>query len=78
MVPLDREPTIENIKEACRRFFHAEDMDCDILADERVPSWTETSQITNWKVIHIRFVEKDDQSRGSIDKSTFPTKHKQN
>ena len=39
-------------------------MDCDILAGERGPSWTETSQISNWKVIHVRFVEKNDQSQG--------------
>ena len=43
IVPLDCEPTIANIKAACERFFKAEDMECDILAGERGPSWTKTS-----------------------------------
>ncbi|XP_078368275.1 myosin heavy chain kinase A-like [Oculina patagonica] len=60
MVPLGCEPTISNIKEACKRFFKAEHMECDILAGERGPSWTESSQITNWKAIHVRFIEKSD------------------
>lgn len=61
-VPLGREPTIQNIKEACMRYFNVEDgSHCDILAGERGPSWTETSQINNWKVIHIRFIEGSDE-----------------
>jgi hypothetical protein len=61
-VPLGREPTIQNIKEACMRYFNLDDgSHCDILAGERGPSWTETSQINNWKVIHIRFIEGDDE-----------------
>ena len=60
IVPLGCEPTILNIKEACKRFFKAEDMECDILAGDRGPSWTETSQISNWKAIHVRFIEKSD------------------
>ena len=59
MVPLGSEPTVENIKAACKKHFKAENMDCDILAGERGPSWTETSQISSWKTIHIRFVERD-------------------
>ena len=60
MVPLGCEPTISNIKEACKRFFKAEDMECDVLAGERGASWTETSQISNWKAIHVRFIERSE------------------
>ena len=60
MVPLGCEATISNIREACMRFFKAEDMECDILAGERGPSWTETSQISNWKAIHVRFIERSE------------------
>ena len=63
MVPLGCEPTISNIKAACKRFFKAEDMECDILAGERGPSWTETSQISNWKTIHVRFFERSEESQ---------------
>jgi len=63
MVPLGCEPTISNIKEACKRFFKAENMECDILAGERGPSWTETSQISNWKVLHVRFIERSEESQ---------------
>lgn len=35
MVPLGCEPMISNKKEACKRFFKAEDMECDILVNER-------------------------------------------
>ena len=63
-VPLGRKPTIQNIKEACKRYFNVEDgSSCDVLAGERGPSWTETSQINNWKVIHIRFIEGSDDSQ---------------
>ena len=49
MVPLDCEPTLENIKEACRRHFElAEDVEVDLLAGERGPSWTETEQIKDF------------------------------
>ena len=51
-VPLGCEPTIQNIKEACKRHFDVADgIYCDVLAGERGPSWSETSQISNWKVI---------------------------
>ena len=64
MVPLGCEPTISNIREACKRFFEAEDMDCDILADERGPSWTETSQISNWKkALYVRFIERSEKAK---------------
>lgn len=32
-------------------------LDCDVLAGERGPSFTDVSQIKNWKVIHVRFIE---------------------
>ena len=60
MVPLGCEPTISNIKEACKRFFKAEDMECDVLAGEGGPSWTETSQISNWRAIPVRFIERSE------------------
>jgi hypothetical protein len=57
-VPLGREPTIQNIKEACKRYFNVDNRsNCDVLAGERGPSWTEITQINNWKVIHVRFIE---------------------
>ncbi|XP_020904502.1 uncharacterized protein LOC110242811 [Exaiptasia diaphana] len=57
MVPLACETTLSNIKEACKRYFKCEDMDCDIVAGERGPSWTETCQISNFKTIRVRFIE---------------------
>ena len=57
MVPLNCEATLQNIKEACKKHFQLADMECDLLAGERGPSFTETSQIKNWKVLHIRFIE---------------------
>lgn len=32
-------------------------MECDILAGERGPSYNDVSQIKDWKVLHVRFVE---------------------
>jgi len=63
MVPLGCEPTISNIKEACKCFFKAEDMECDILAGERGPLWTEMSQILNWKALHMRFIGRSKESQ---------------
>ena len=57
MVPLNCEATLQNIKEACKKYFQLTDMECDLLAGERGPSFTEISQIKNWKVLHIRFIE---------------------
>ena len=49
MVPLGYEPTLENIKEASKRHFElAEDVEVDLLAGERGPSWTETEQIKDF------------------------------
>lgn len=63
MIPLNYEPTIANIKAACKRFFKAKDMECDILASKRGPSWTETSQISNWKSLHVQFIERSEKSQ---------------
>ena len=63
-----RERTMENIKHACIEKFEVDKRyDCDILAGERDPSFRTVSQITNWKVLHVRFCEKtfgncDDES----------------
>ena len=57
MVPLNCEATLQNIKEACKKHFQLTDMGCDLLAGERGPSFTKTSQIKNWKVLHIRLFE---------------------
>ena len=52
----DRELTLENIKAACKTHFCTE-LECDVLAGERGPSHTDVSQIKNWKVLHVCFVE---------------------
>lgn len=52
----DLELTLENIKAACKTHFCTE-LECDVLAGERGPSYTDISQIKNWKVVHVRFVE---------------------
>ena len=56
MVPLEKEPTLENIKDACQAHFGTR-MERDLLAGERGPSYTDAAQIKNWKLIHIRFIE---------------------
>ena len=53
MGPLTLEPTLDSIKEACKAHFNT-DLDCDVLAGERGPSYTDGSQIKNFKVIHVR------------------------
>lgn len=57
MVPLGCEATLQNIKAACKQHFKVPNLECDVLAGERGPSYTEVSQIKNWKVLHVRFVE---------------------
>ena len=71
-VPLGCEPTIQNIKEACKRHFDVADgIYCDVLAGERGPSWS--GQISNWKVIHVRFIKRTDESQ-ICEKPEFNTK----
>ena len=58
MVHLNCEATLQNIlKKHAKKHFQLTDMECDLLAGERGPSYTETSHIKNWKVLHIRFIE---------------------
>lgn len=66
MVHLGCEATLENIKKVCKKHFNVTDMDCDILAGERGPSFTDVSQISNWKVLHIRFVARSSESCTSV------------
>ena len=56
LVPLDQEPALENIKKACQLHFNT-DLECDVLAGEPRPSFTDEKQIQNWKVLHIRFLK---------------------
>ena len=61
IVPLGCEPTLNNIKTACINHFNLQEMECDLLAGERGPSFTDISMITNWKVLHIRFIPKSNE-----------------
>lgn len=73
IVPLGCEPTLSNIKTACKNHFSLPEMECDLLAGERGPSFTDVTMITNWKVLHIRFIPKSseecDPSRENTRKS---------
>ena len=60
LVPLEEEVTLPNIKSACKAHFKT-NLECDVLAGERGPSYTDASQIQNWKVIHSRFMEKSSE-----------------
>ena len=57
LAPLEEEVTLPNIKVACKSHFKT-NLECDILAGERGPCYADASQIQNWKVVHIRFIEK--------------------
>ena len=67
MVPFPHEDkTMENIKNACKDHFEIDKgYQCDVLAGGRGPSYTSVNQIKNWKLIHIRFVEKEPELRKS-------------
>ena len=75
MVPLKGDKTLENIKKACIEHFRVDDQffNCDVLAGERGPSYTTISQIKNWKLLHIRFIEAEGSSG-----STAAKKRKEN
>lgn len=60
LVSIENEPTLANIKAACQTHFGT-NSECDVLAGERGPSYTDESQIQNWKVLHIRFIEKSSE-----------------
>ena len=49
--------TIENIKEACEKYYQAPEGSCDILASDRGPSCTKLEQIKGKKVYFIRFLQ---------------------
>lgn len=36
-------------------------MECNLLAGERGPSFTDVTMITNWKVLHIHFIPKSNK-----------------
>ena len=61
MVPLkNEEKTMQNVRQACKDHFgFGDEYNCDILAGERGPSYTSISQIKNWKLLHVRFIESD-------------------
>ena len=61
IVPLGCEPTLSNIKTACKNHFNLQEMEYGLLAGERGPSYTDISMITNWKVLHIRFIPKSNE-----------------
>ena len=48
---------IENIKEACEKYYQAPEGSCDILASDRGPSCTKLEQIKGEKVYFIRFLQ---------------------
>ena len=75
-VPMeDKEATLEGIKDACKIHFDTES-ECDVLAGERGPSLTSTSQIKNWKVIHVRFIEGAQNLVPAVkNRQSEPTKH---
>ena len=49
--------TIENIKEACEKYYQAPEGSCDILASDRGPSCTKLEQIKGKKVYFICFLQ---------------------
>ena len=51
------ELNLENIKEACERFYKAPAGSCDILASDRGPLCSKLEQIKGRKVFFIRFLE---------------------
>ena len=72
MVPLEEEIALPNIKAACKSHFKT-NLECDVLAGERGPSYTDASQMQNWKVVHIRFIEKSSEP---IPRQSEPAKDK--
>lgn len=54
------ELSLENIKEACERYYNSPENSCDVLASERGPSCTKMEQVKGKKVYYIRFVQPQD------------------
>ena len=71
-VALEEEVTFPNIKAACKSHFKT-NLECDVLAGERGPSYADASQIQNSNVIHIRFIEKSSEP---IQRRSEPAKDK--
>ena len=69
MVPFHgQEFSMANIKKACTTHFKVPMyMECDILAGERGPSYTDVSQIKEWKVLHVRFIERHCDEIANVD-----------
>ena len=69
---MEKESSLPSIKQACNAHFNT-DLDCDVLAGEPLPLYTDGSQIKNFKVIHVRFVEGHNSvaSRESQSKKEF-------
>ena len=67
MVPFGHELSMDNVKQACKLHFKiSKHMECDLLAGERGPSFTDIQQITNWKLLHVRFIESSSEEVESI------------
>ena len=59
MVPMKGELTLNSIKKSCKEYFKIPDrMECDLLAGERGPSFTDVTQIKSFKLLHVRFMER--------------------
>lgn len=60
------ELTIENIKEACEKYFDVAAGSCDVLLGDRGPSCYLTEQITSKKKFYVRFIDnhKHDKEHG--------------
>ena len=72
LAPIEEEVTFPNIKAACKEHFKT-NLECDDLAGERRPSYTDASQMQNWKVIHIRFIG---ESSEPLQRQSEPAKDK--
>ena len=55
------ELSIDNIKDACERFYNAPQNTCDILASDRGPSCNKFDQIKGKKVFFIRFLPPENE-----------------
>ena len=61
MVPFkNKEKTMQNVTQACEDHFgFGDEYQCDMLAGERGPTYMSISQIKNWKLLHVSFIESD-------------------
>ena len=72
------EYTIENIKSACMKHFRIPEdgiLCCDVLAGEQGPSCLSVKQIPDFKVIHVRFIERSDGEGEPETKRSRPVAH---